>query len=140
MRPPGSTVPVGAAILLVSAGGAAGATARWWLGTALPTSTGTFPWTTFAVNVTGSFLLALLLATPAVRRPRLGPHLTPLLGPGLLGGFTTLSATSEEGRALVATGHSVLAAAYLAGTLVAALLAVALAGLLTPTAVAGGRR
>ncbi len=128
VRPTGPPVPVGTATVLVATGGAVGATARWWLGTALPTPSGSFPWATFGINVAGSFLLALLLTSRAARHPRRSAYVVPLLGPGLLGGFTTLSATSEEGRVLLATGHGALAAAYLLGTLLAALLAVAAAG------------
>ncbi|MCP6390457.1 CrcB family protein, partial [Klebsiella pneumoniae] len=77
-----------------------------------------------AVNVAGCFALALLPALPAVRDRAL---LLVALGPGLLGGFTTLSAYVEEARALVADGHTGLAAAYVVGTLGACLLAVAAA-------------
>ncbi|GAB2854808.1 fluoride efflux transporter FluC [Nocardioides pacificus] len=113
--------------LLVAVGGAAGALLRWGLGQLAPDGSG-FPWTTFAVNVVGSILLALLPALPAVRR-RLA--LTTLLGPGLLGGFTTLSAWSEQTRALVDAGDGALAASYAVGTLGACLVGVALADLLS---------
>lgn len=104
-------------------GGAVGAVLRWLLGELAPADPA-FPWTTFAINVTGAFLLALL---PAVAAVRSRPHLTLLLGPGLLGGFTTLSAYAEEGRALLADGSTGLAGAYLLGTLAACVAAVALA-------------
>jgi CrcB protein len=106
----------------VAVGGAAGALLRYGLTTALPDRSGSFPWTILAVNVAGCFLLALLPGLAAVRRR---PLLGPLLGPGVLGGFTTLSAYAEQSRALVADGHDVLAASYVVGTLAACLLAVA---------------
>ncbi len=109
----------------VAAGGAVGALARWSVGAAVPTGDG-FPWSTFVVNVVGCFLLALLPTLAAVRRR---PLLLVGLGPGLLGGFTTLSAYAEESRALVADGHPALAVAYVLGTLGACLLAVAAARL-----------
>jgi CrcB protein len=116
----------------VAAGGAAGACLRWLLGTGFPVADGGFPWTTFAINVTGSVLLALLPAVPAIRRH---PLLPPALGTGLLGGFTTLSTYSEETRALLASGHTGTASAYLLGTLAACLVGVAVADLLsTPSA------
>ncbi|MFZ2501411.1 MAG: CrcB family protein [Nocardioides sp.] len=103
-------------------GGALGGWTRWALGEAVPDGSG-FPWTTFAINVIGSVLLGLLPALPWARR-----HTAAVFcGPGLLGGFTTLSATSEQGRALLASGRGGLAAAYLLGTLVVAVLAVQLA-------------
>ena len=109
-------------VAAVAVGGAAGAVLRHLLGESFPTHG--FPWVTFAINVSGSFLLALLPALAVVRRH---PLLPPALGPGLLGGYTTLSAYSEESRVLVADGRPAVAAAYVVGTLVACLLAVALA-------------
>ena len=108
----------------VALGGAAGALLRFGLTTALPDRAGSFPWTVLAVNVVGCFLLALLPALAVVRRR---PLLIPLLGPGVLGGFTTLSAYAEQTRALVAGGHDLLAASYVMGTLAACLLGVAVA-------------
>ena len=55
------------------------------------------------------------------------PLLAVGLGPGLLGGFTTLSAYAEQGRALAADGHPARAGVYLLGTLVACVAAVHLA-------------
>ncbi len=109
----------------VALGGAVGALARWSVGVAVPAGDG-LPWSTLAVNVVGCFLLALLPTLAAVRRR---PLLLVGLGPGLLGGFTTLSAYAEESRALVADGHPALAVAYVLGTLGACLLAVAAARL-----------
>jgi fluoride exporter len=110
-------------LLAVAAGGAVGACARWLLGEWFPIGDGAFPWTTFAINVVGCALLALLPASALVRRH---PVLPPALGTGVLGGFTTLSAYSEESRALLAAGHTSTASAYLLGTLATCLLAVAL--------------
>lgn len=112
----------------VAAGGAAGAVVRYALGEAAPDGTG-FAWTTFAINVTGSALLAGLLLLPLARR---SPVWAAGLGPGVLGGFTTFSATSEQARALLADGRTGLAAGYVVGTLAACLLAVCLVGVLAP--------
>lgn len=109
---------------VVALGGAVGACARYGLSTAFPDTGTSFPWTTFAINVLGSFLLALLPASAAVRRHT---HLPPLLGTGVLGGFTTLSTYSEQTRALLAGGHVGTALLYLVGTLAVCLLAVAVA-------------
>lgn len=110
-------------LLAAAAGGVLGALLRWELGVLLPDGSG-FPWTTFGINLSGSFLLAALPAVAAVRRH---PVLPVFLGTGVLGGYTTLSAYAEQGRALLADGRTALATAYLAGTLAACLAAVVLA-------------
>lgn len=117
------TPPLPRLLAAVAVGGALGAVLRWALAEAAGDGAG-FPWTTFSINVSGAFLLALLPAFAAVRRSRL---LAVGLGPGVLGGYTTLSATSEQGRSLLDQGRPALAAAYLLGTLAACLVAVAVA-------------
>lgn len=114
----------------VALGGACGGVLRWACGELVPDGAG-FPSTTFAINVTGSLLLALLPALAVVRRRRV---VAVALGPGVLGGFTTLSAASEQTRALLDAGDSLVAAGYLLGTLAACLLAVALASRLSSRA------
>jgi CrcB protein len=113
----------GLVLLAVAVGGALGAVLRHALTFGGADATG-FPWTTFGINVAGAFLLGLLPASRWVRRH---PLLPPLLGTGLLGGFTTLSAWSEQTRALVVAGEVATAGAYAMGTVVACLAAVALA-------------
>ena len=79
--------------LLVAAGGAAGALARYGLGL-LPVWPGAgWPWPTLAANLSGCLLIGCLSAAlqgGASEGWRL------LLGVGLLGGFTTFSAFSLE--------------------------------------------
>ncbi len=111
-------------IAVVALGGAAGALLRWTLSVAWPDPVDGFPWTIFVINVAGAGVLALLPAFEVVRRRELLP---PLLGTGVLGGFTTLSTYSDQARALVAQGRPVLAATYVVGTLAACLLVVAAA-------------
>jgi CrcB protein len=111
-------------VAAVAVGGALGALARWGLTEAFPAAPDAFPWAVFAINVAGSFVLALLPAFAAVRRQRL---LAVALGPGVLGGFTTLSAYSEQTRALLDHDQVGTAALYLVGTLAACLVAVAVA-------------
>jgi len=110
-------------VAAVALGGALGALVRWTLGEWFPDGGG-FPWTTFAINVSGSFLLALLPAAAVVLTH---PRWPLFLGTGVLGGFTTLSTYAEQGRALADSGSRWLAFGYLASTLLACLLAVHLA-------------
>ena len=99
-------------LLLVALGAAVGALLRWWLGRA--TADTDVPWVTLAINVGGCFLLAALPAVVAVRR---SPHLPLLLGPGFLGGFTTVSSWTEESRALAVDGAVGAAGFYVVATL-----------------------
>ena len=91
----------------VAVGGAVGALLRFALGTWIPDGDG-IPWTTFAINLSGSAALAGLGRPPtwSVRRTP-GPVRS---GPGLLGGFTTMSAASEQTRSLLDSGDPLLAA------------------------------
>ena len=114
--------------LAVAVGGAIGALLRWELGELVPDGSG-FPWTTFAINVSGALVLALLPWSGPVRRR---PRLALALGPGVLGGYTTLSAYAEQTRELVADGAALVGFAYLLGTLTACLVAVAVASRLLP--------
>jgi CrcB protein len=114
-------------VLGVAVGGALGAVLRWWLGEVFPDDSG-FPWTTFAINVTGAGLLAGLPAFAAVR---CRPDLAAALGPGLLGGFTTLSAYSEQTRVLLADDQVATGAGYVLGTLAACLVVVTVVGRFT---------
>ncbi len=112
--------------LLVAFGGAAGSVLRWyasgWVQRLFPHST--FPWGTFAVNVTGSFAIGVLL-TLAVERSVLSPALRLLLVTGVLGGFTTFSAFSMETFELLRSGQWPAAVGYAAGSVAIGLLAAA---------------
>lgn len=110
-------------LALVGLGAALGALLRWLLGASVPEGNGSL-WITFAINVTGAFALGLLPVLGVVRRDH---RAAVLLGPGLLGGFTTVSTYADQARGLIGSGQPALAAAYLGGTLAAAL-AAALAG------------
>jgi fluoride exporter len=111
----------GTDLLLVAAGGALGAVLRWAIDTAAPDTL--VPWPTLAINVVGAFALGALPALAAVRRSH---RVAAALGPGVLGGFTTVSAWAGQVRDLADDGHVALAGGYLAATLAAGLLAAAL--------------
>ncbi|TNM48146.1 CrcB family protein [Nocardioides albidus] len=115
-------------LMAVGAGGAVGAVARY-AATEVAADGSGFPWTTFAINVSGSALLAALLLLPLARR---SSTWAAALGPGVLGGYTTFSATSAQARSLLADGRAGLALAYVAGTLLACLVAVTVVGLAAP--------
>jgi CrcB protein len=108
-------------LLLVAVGGAVGAVLRHSVDSVAP---GTLlPWHTLAINVVGALALGLLPALAVVRR---SPGVAALLGPGVLGGFTTVSAWAGQVRDLAASGHAAVAGLHLALTLAAGLGAAAL--------------
>ena len=124
-------------LLAISAGGALGSLARWGVGELLPWSGDGFPWATFVENLSGGFLLGVLMVFVLdVWAPR--PYLRPFLGVGVLGGYTTFSTYMLETHDLLAGGQPALAATYLFGTLVAGILAVWL-GVGSARLVSGGR-
>jgi len=111
--------------LLVGVGGAVGGLLRYALDVAFPTAPGAIPWTTFAINVVGSFALGLLVV--GIMGRRAAPHwVRPALGTGLLGGFTTFSALTHAVDLLATDGHAVAGAVYLVVSLTAGILAAAL--------------
>jgi len=75
--------------LLVALGGALGAATRYVVERAVSGRRGE-PWGTFVVNVSGSFLLGLLLGL------RRGDTVTTVLGAGVLGSYTTFSAYAVQ--------------------------------------------
>ncbi|HSY00375.1 MAG TPA: fluoride efflux transporter CrcB [Streptomyces sp.] len=81
--------------MFVVVGGMIGAPLRYLTDRAVRSWHGTaFPWGTFAVNVTGSFVLGTL--TGAVAAGAADSHLQLLLGTGLCGALTTYSTFSYE--------------------------------------------
>jgi len=114
-RPPVRVVDLGA----VAAGGVAGSLARYGMSVALPHPPGSFAWSTVVENVSGSALIGILMALIATR-PVLGKW-RPLVGVGLLGGYTTFSGFALDAHVLLLAGRPVVAVAYLLVTLGGAL-------------------
>jgi CrcB protein len=110
-------------LAVVAVGGALGALARWGVAELVPHRAGGFPWATVLTNVSGCFLIGVLMVLVVERWPR--RHLVrPFFGTGILGGFTTFSTYTVDIRVLVAAGRPGAAAAYLVGTLAVGLVAV----------------
>ncbi|WP_051809859.1 fluoride efflux transporter FluC [Actinoplanes subtropicus] len=118
----------------ISAGGVLGALARYALARAWPHPPHGFPWSTFVINVTGCFLIGVLMVivTEVVTHK---PLLRPFLGVGVLGGYTTFSTYVVDIQRAAAEGAPLVALTYLTLTVVAALLAVYLGTVLTRAAV-----
>lgn len=117
----------------VAIGGALGSVARY--GVAGWLTRGNFPWGTFAVNFTGTFLLALLFFY-GLGRGYIGPDLRTFLYVGVFGGYTTFSTFGLETATLLRSGQRLLAAVNvtlnggvcLVGAVVGMLLGIAIGG------------
>ena len=115
-------------MVLVGAGGAVGALGRYATSQAFPVSPGHFPFTTFAINVTGAFALGGLLEW-LVRHRSIDHWARFFVGIGVLGAFTTFSTFATETVVLARDGHAAIAVLYAAGSVAAGLVA-ALLGLI----------
>ena len=104
---------------LLAVAGAAGALARYGIGQAVgPRS---FPWATFAINVTGALALGFVLAGPiAARWPA---DITTAIAVGFLGAFTTFSTFEFETHALFEDGSWLLATINMFASLFVGLIA-----------------
>ena len=92
-------------VLLVAAGGAIGAAARYLVGLWIVARLGAgFPWGTFFVNVTGSFVIGIVLVLVEGGTLPAGARL--FFAVGILGGYTTFSSFSYETLQLLAGGGS----------------------------------
>lgn len=100
-------------LLLVMAGGAAGAGLRHLVGRAALTTLGTgWPWGTLIVNIAGGCAMGLLAGTLA-RLSSGGEAWRLLIGVGVLGGFTTFSAFSLETLLMIERGAWLQAFGYI---------------------------
>jgi CrcB protein len=120
--------------LLVGLGGFLGAIARYavarWVG---GITDARFPWGTFLINVSGSFLLGVIGGLLAERLVPHGDAVRLALGVGFLGAFTTFSTFEYETHALLEDGLWLTACGNVIASLLLGLIAVR-AGLLTAKA------
>ncbi|SCE89155.1 fluoride efflux transporter FluC [Micromonospora saelicesensis] len=114
----------------IAAGGVLGALARAGLQHAVPHPPTGFPWATFTINTSGCLLIGVLMAV--LGHLDGGPPLArPFLGVGVLGGFTTFSTYAVDVQQAIVVGAPGTALAYLAATVVGALVAVAVGDAVT---------
>jgi fluoride exporter len=101
--------------VMVGIGGGIGSVLRFWVSSYLGERIGTrFPFGTFAVNITGSFLIGLIV-TLLAGKADWDPNWRYLIPIGFIGGYTTFSAfeyetlrSMQDGRMLVASLNVIL--------------------------------
>ncbi len=123
--------------LLICLGGALGTGARFLISIGMARAFGPeFPRGTILINVTGSFLIALIMEL-SLRGGAISPGMRLFLTTGVMGGYTTYSSFNYETLRLGEDGNVGLAALNLGLTVVGCLVAGVL-GLLAARALSGG--
>jgi CrcB protein len=111
-------------VLGVALGGALGASARYGLDRLIErSSSSVFPLSTFAINVSGCFVIGVISAA-LVDRHHLPAWLRVGLVVGVVGGYTTFSTFAQEALDLGTIHHVALAAAYVAASVAVGMVAV----------------
>lgn len=115
-------------LVLIAVGGAAGAVSRYLIqGWVEELAGGRFPWGTFAVNISGSFVLGVVFAL-AIDRAFLSPEVRVPLMIGFISSYTTFSTLMLESWRLIEEGDIVFALGNLAVSIAVGMAAV-IAGL-----------
>ena len=105
--------------LAVVAGGGIGSLLRYVLTFAISQRLGPgFPWWTFIINITGSFVIGIVSEMTQTRVFPGAPLLRIFLMTGVLGGYTTFSTYSLETLQLAGDRAVLLAFAYAIGSVV----------------------
>ena len=110
--------------LLIAAGGALGSIARYWVGSTIAGRMGIrFPFGTLVVNITACAILGFTL-TYMGKRADLNPAWRYLIPIGFIGAYSTFSTYEWETLSTLRSGAFLLAALYVAGSLLLGLTAV----------------
>ena len=111
-------------LLFIGAGGFFGAIARYLVDGRLTAYTGgTLPWGTFAINLSGSFLIGLLFVL-LTERASLPAELRGPLMIGFIGSYTTFSTLALESWRMLQDGAWLTASINLGGSVLLGMLAV----------------
>jgi fluoride exporter len=98
-------------LVVIAVGGALGALARYGMSRWIHVAKDSFPWSTFATNLSGAFVLGGFVAVVVERFPE-RPYPRPFFAIGFLGAFTTFSTMAVETVTLVKDGHALLGIGY----------------------------
>ena len=124
-------------LVAIFVGGCLGGWARYAILVTWPVATDQFPWPTLAINVSGAFVLSLVIVVAAEFVS--SRYFRPLLGTGFCGAFTTFSSIVVTDDELFAHHEPALAIGYLAASIVGGLVAASL-GLVIGRVVVAQRR
>jgi len=111
-----------AVVIGIAVAGAVGALARYGLDELIGRRAGAFPWGILAVNVSGAFLIGVMVEALEPRFEDSWVRLAVVTG--FLGAYTTFSTFSLDTYRLLEEGHNVQAGFNAFGTLAAGLAAV----------------
>ena len=109
-------------VFAVGVGGGIGALARYYLAGAIQSAGALFPWGIFVVNISGGFLMGLIVEGSALKF-NLSPELRSFLTVGILGGYTTFSTFSLDSALLLQRGEYLQVAGYVIGSVVLSIMA-----------------
>ena len=111
-------------VLWVAAGGAIGASGRYFVNVYAGRLAGTgFPWGTLSVNILGSFIMGAMVTAMALKL-NVNQEMRAFLTTGVLGGFTTFSAFSLDFALMVERGDWPCALLYALASVGISLLAI----------------
>jgi CrcB protein len=109
---------------MVGIGGFLGSIARFWLGSYITYRMGArFPYGTFVINISGSFLIGLIV-TLLAERAQWSPNWLYLIPIGFIGAYTTFSTFELEAFRSVRTGDLLLALLYVTSSVAVGFIAV----------------
>ena len=110
--------------VMVGVGGCLGSILRFWLGSYIGSRMGTrFPYGTFVINITGSFLIGLVYAF-VTARTQWSPNWRYLIPIGFIGGYTTFSSFEYETLLTIQAGQVGLGLLYVVLSVVVGFVAV----------------
>ena len=110
-------------LLAVGVGGGIGALIRYFVAGAIQSAAWPgYPWGIFVVNITGGFVMGLIVELSALKIS-LTPEMRAFLTTGILGGYTTFSTFSLDSALLIERGQYGTAAIYVVGSTLLSILA-----------------
>jgi len=109
---------------MVGLGGFLGSIARFWLGSYITYRMGArFPYGTFVINISGSFLIGLIV-TLLGEHVHWSPNLLYFIPIGFIGAYTTFSTFELEAFRSIGRGDILLSLLYVVSSVVVGFLAV----------------